>query len=160
MEGKERRVLLTTVSSGSRPRTIPRNNMKNLPRSPFSELRYHRARTCNVRAFTRDRIYLYTSLRRPEGFTIGPVVLSSRPPSLLIYSARRRCSQITVFFMTAVATPVNTFFPTINPRGMRNHRMAASLSALPLRCLFRVFSCVSEEVSFFLTDLVRNRPVV
>lgn len=59
-----------------------------------------RARVCNVRAFTGCRWNTSVNISsRTGGFTIGALVLSSWPPSLLIYSAHERCSQITVFFM-------------------------------------------------------------
>lgn len=96
------------LSSGSRPRRIPRNNTKNLPRSflredvPFRCLHHRRARArvCNVRASTGCRWNTSVNISsRTGGFTIGALVLSSWPPSLLIYSAHERCSQITVFFM-------------------------------------------------------------
>lgn len=82
---KKRRVLLTyhrDRGHGGFPEII-RKSSPILPTCarPFSELHYHRVLTCNVRAFTRDRIHLYAFLRELEGFTIGA---SSLPGRLLL----------------------------------------------------------------------------
>lgn len=95
------------LSSGSRPRRIPRNNTKIFPGRSYVRTFLFGvytivacARVCNVRAFTGCRWNTSVNISsRTGGFTIGAVVLSSWPPSLLIYSAHERCSQITVFFM-------------------------------------------------------------
>lgn len=96
------------LSSGSRPRRIPRNNTKIFPGRSYVRTFLFGvyttivacARVCNVRAFTGCRWNTSVNISSRTGeFTIGAAVLSSWPPSLLIYSAHERCSQITVFFM-------------------------------------------------------------
>lgn len=90
-------IYFSRLSSGSRPRRILRNNTKIFPPvlptcATFLFGASLLLQRVNVYARLQDvdRTHLYTSLRRVEGFTIGAVVLSSWPPSLLWYIARAR----------------------------------------------------------------------